>query len=291
MRDQPDFNVAVISVPGDYAALAAVQALSADLHVLLFSDNVPVAKEIALKDHALSRSRLLMGPGAGTAMLGGVGLGFANVVRPGPVGIVAAAGTGAQEAMSLLDRWGVGVSQVIGVGGRDVSGEVGGGCLKAAVRALRDDPATEVILFVSKPPAPMSPPRSSRPPAHTAGRRPNRAGPGLPGPTRRRPCRHPRVRGGGHTGGVRHARADTTTTEGPSVEQVCSRLAPDRRLVRGLFSGGTLCYESLVVLGRTIGEVHSNTPINKAWAMPAPEGSHRAWTSARRSTPAAARTR
>ena len=67
---------------------------------------------------------------------------------------------------------------------------------------------------------------------------------------------------------------DTTTTEGPSVEQVCSRLAPDRRRVRGLFSGGTLCYESLVVLGRTIGEVHSNTPINKAWAMPAPEGSH-----------------
>ena len=78
VRDQPDSNVAVISVPGDYAALAAVQALSADLHVLLFSDNVPVAKEIALKDHALSRGRLLMGPGAGTAMLGGVGLGFAR---------------------------------------------------------------------------------------------------------------------------------------------------------------------------------------------------------------------
>ena len=275
VRDQPDFNVAVISVPGDYAALAAVQALSADLHVLLFSDNVPVAKEIALKDHALSRGRLLMGPGAGTAMLGGVGLGFANVVRPGPVGIVAAAGTGAQEAMSLLDRWGVGVSQVIGVGGRDVSGEVGGRMSKAAVRALRDDPATEVILFVSTPPAP----EVAAEVLATAGDTPLVAAligldPGFPAP--------PGVvladtleSGVVATLGAFGMHApDTTTTEGPSVEQVCSRLAPDRRLVRGLFSGGTLCYESLVVLGRTIGEVHSNTPINKAWAMPAPEGSH-----------------
>lgn len=126
MRAQPASNVAVISVPGDYAALAAYQALSADLHVLLFSDNVSVDKEVALKDHALSRGRLLMGPGAGTAVLGGVGLGFANVVTPGPVGVVAAAGTGAQEVMTLLDRWGVGVSHVIGVGGRDLSADVGG---------------------------------------------------------------------------------------------------------------------------------------------------------------------
>ena len=83
---QDDSNVAVISVPGDYAALAAYEALSSDLHVLLFSDNVPLDKEIALKDYALDRGRLLMGPGAGTAMLGGTGLGFANVVRPGRAG-------------------------------------------------------------------------------------------------------------------------------------------------------------------------------------------------------------
>ena len=106
LRGQPESNVAVVSVPGDYAALAAYQALSSDLHVLLFSDNVPLPKEIALKDYALSRGRLVMGPGAGTAVLGATGLGFANAVRPGPVGVVAAAGTGAQEAMALLDRWG-----------------------------------------------------------------------------------------------------------------------------------------------------------------------------------------
>ena len=144
--------MAVVSVPGPYAAIAAHSALTAGLHVLLFSDNVPVSDEVALKRRASGLGRLVMGPGAGTAMLGGVGLGFANAVGSGPVGVVAAAGTGAQEVMTLLDRWGIGVSQVIGVGGRDLSAEVGGLMARDAVRALDADPGTEVILLVSKPP-------------------------------------------------------------------------------------------------------------------------------------------
>jgi FdrA protein len=275
VRAQPESNVAVISVPGDYAALAAYQALSADLHVLLFSDNVPVGKEVALKDHALSRGRLLMGPGAGTAMLGGVGLGFANVVRPGPVGVVAAAGTGAQEAMALLDRWGVGVSQVIGVGGRDLSAEVGGRMARAAVSALREDPATEVILFVSKPPSP----EVAATALASAGDTPLVAA--LIGLDPQFPAPAGVVLAGTLESGVTETLGvlgvdapDTTATLGPSLAQVRSRLAPGRRLIRGLFSGGTLCYESLVILGRTVGEVHSNTPINKAWGMPAPTDSH-----------------
>ena len=149
----PQANVAVISVPGPYAAMAAHAALTAGLHVLLFSDNVPLAAEVELKTRASRLGRLVMGPGAGTAVLGGTGLGFANAVGAGPVGIVAAAGTGAQEAMTLLDRWGIGVSQVIGVGGRDLSADVGGLMARDAVAALDADPATEVILLVSKPPA------------------------------------------------------------------------------------------------------------------------------------------
>ena len=150
----PEANVAVVSVPGPYAAIAAHSALSAGLHVLLFSDNVPLASEVELKDRARRLGLLLMGPGAGTAVLAGVGLGFANAVVPGPVGVVAAAGTGAQEVMCLLDRWGIGVSQVIGVGGRDLSAAVGGLMACEAVRALDADPGTEVILLVSKPPDP-----------------------------------------------------------------------------------------------------------------------------------------
>jgi len=272
---EPDSNVAVISVPGDYAALAAYQALSEGLHVLLFSDNVPPEKEIALKDFALSRGRLMMGPGAGTAMLAGTGLGFANAVRPGRVGIVAAAGTGAQEAMSLLDRWGVGTSQVIGLGGRDLSAAVGGRMAIAAIAALREDPGTDVILLVSKPPSPDV----AAAVLTTAGETPLvaafigldmrfRAPPGVV------------VADTLEAGVVATLRVlgrsapDTTQTHGPSVEQARLRMSPRRSLVRGLFSGGTLCYESLVVLSRCLGEVRSNTPINQEWGLPAPHGSH-----------------
>ncbi len=152
----PGANVAIVSVPGPFAALEAHKALRAGLDVLLFSDNVSLDEEIELKEHAAEAGRLVMGPGAGTAALGGCGLGFSNVVRRGRVGVVAAAGTGAQEAMSLLDRWGEGVTQVIGVGGRDLSSEVGGRMAALAVRALDRDPATELILLVSKPPSPVA---------------------------------------------------------------------------------------------------------------------------------------
>lgn len=274
MVAQPESNVAVISVPGDYAALAAYQALSADLHVLLFSDNVPLEKEVALKDHALSRGRLMMGPGAGTALLGGVGLGFANAVKPGPVGVVAAAGTGAQEAMALLDRWGVGVSHVIGVGGRDLSSKVGGRMARLAIRALREDPATKVILFVSKPPAP----EVAATVLATGGETPLVAAligldPEFPTPAGVVMADTLESGVTATLGVLGLTTPDTTASMGPSVDEVLSRMAPGRRLIRGLFSGGTLCYESLVLLGRTVGEVHSNTPINKAWGLPAPAGS------------------
>jgi FdrA protein len=275
LSSQPESNVAVISVPGDYAALAAYQALSSGLHVLLFSDNVPLDKEIALKDHALSRGRLVMGPGAGTAMLGGTGLGFANAVSPGRVGVVAAAGTGAQEVMALLDRWGAGVSSVIGVGGRDMSADVGGRMTGAALRSLREHADTDVILFVSKPPSAEVATKVLTAAGDTAlvaaliGLEAGfRAPPGIV-------LADTLESGVQATLGLLGMSApDTTRTLGPSVRDSRRRLAPERSLVRGLFSGGTLCYESLVILGRTVGEVRSNTPINPEWGLPAPEHSH-----------------
>jgi FdrA protein len=146
-------NVALISLPGEYAVLEAHRALTAGMHVFLFSDHVSAADEVELKRRAVDRGLLVMGPGCGTAMLGDVGLGFANVVRSGSVGIVAAAGTGAQEAAILLDGAGVGVSQIIGVGGRDLSADVGGIMFAEAMRMLAADDATETLLLVSKPPS------------------------------------------------------------------------------------------------------------------------------------------
>ena len=153
MKADPGANVAVISVAGRYAADEAWEALHSGLHVLLFSDNVSLEDEIALKQYAAEHGLLLMGPGAGTAILNGVALGFANVLPPGPVGIVSAAGTGLQEVSTLLAKHGVGITQGIGTGGRDLKEEVGGMMMLAGLQALQADPATQVIVLVSKPPA------------------------------------------------------------------------------------------------------------------------------------------
>jgi FdrA protein len=270
-----DANVAIVSVPGPFAALEAHDALAAGLDVLLFSDNVSVDEEIALKDHAARAGRLVMGPGAGTAILGGCGLGFANSVAPGRVGVVAAAGTGAQEVMVLLDQWGEGVSHVIGVGGRDLSAAVGGRSARRAIQAIENDPGTDVVLLVSKPPSPDV----AAAVVSAAATKPLVAAlVGLtPGTT------------------VDGAAAVSSTLEGGvarvvelrggrppsdwsawrrSVERSVEGLSPDRVAVRGLFSGGTLCYEALTLLQPLIGPVWSNTPLDEHHRVPAPDGAH-----------------
>src|SRR4051812_37161581 len=147
-------NVALVSVPGEYAGLEAHRALSRGLHVFLFSDHVSVADEVALKRRGRDRGLLVMGPGCGTAMLAGVGLGFCNVVPSGPVGIVAAAGTGAQEVACLVAAAGGGVSQIVGVGGRGLSGGGGGGAVRPAPAPLGGGGPAQTGPPPSTPPAP-----------------------------------------------------------------------------------------------------------------------------------------
>src|SRR4029079_1942676 len=140
-----DASLALISTPGRVACIAARDALAAGASVLLFSDNVPVEQEVRLKEAAAERGLIVMGPDCGTAVVGGVGLGFANVVRPGPVGIVAASGTGAQQVMSLLDAADVGVSHCLGVGGRDLGEAVGGRSTHARLGGLVHHPRTTLL--------------------------------------------------------------------------------------------------------------------------------------------------
>jgi FdrA protein len=271
----PAANVAVVSVPGPYAAIAAHSALSAGLHVLLFSDNVGVAEEVELKERASRLGRLVMGPGAGTAVLGGVGLGFANAVGRGPAGVVAAAGTGAQEVMTLLARWGVGLSHVIGVGGRDLSGEVGGRMARDAVAALDADPATEVILLVSKPPdaavARSVISASSHTPVVAAClgmTAPDGRLAGAPLATTLEQgallaCRQ-----------LGRQPPDLAADADEAVARAAARIGRGRTVVRGFFTGGTLCYEAQVVLGQLLGPVHSNIPLRPDLGLPAPPGAH-----------------
>lgn len=144
-------NLAEVSVPGEHAAWVCWDALAQGLNVFCFSDNVSLADEVRLKDEALRRGLLFMGPDCGTAILDGVGLGFSNAVPRGRVGVVGASGTGIQQLTCLLAHQGVGTSHAIGVGGRDLSPEVGGRMTREAIRRLEDDPDTEVIVVVSKP--------------------------------------------------------------------------------------------------------------------------------------------
>ena len=154
LRAMPEANLVSLSIPGAYVKGEALAALRRNLHLFIFSDNVPVEDEIEIKREAARRNRLCMGPDQGTAYLGGVGLGFANVVSRGRIGCVAASGTGLQAVASRLDALGEGISHAIGVGGRDLSEAVDGVATMQALDALAADPSTQAIILISKPPHP-----------------------------------------------------------------------------------------------------------------------------------------
>lgn len=270
---QPDANVAVISVAGRYAADEAWEALRRGLHVLLFSDHVPLEDEIALKKYARDHGLLLMGPGAGTAIINQTALGFANVVPAGSIGIVSAAGTGLQEVSSLIARHGAGISQGIGVGGRDLSREVGGIMMLEALKALQRDAATEVILLVSKPPAAEvaqevlgTVSKGGKPTVicflgGDLGSLKGSAG-AIPARTLQEgallalDAAHIKI---GDVKAILRAEHDRLREQAKAER---ARLVSGQRYVRGLFSGGTLCYEAQVVWkDMHIHPVHSNAPL------------------------------
>ena len=247
-------NLSLVSVPGPHAFSEAMDALDAGLNVMLFSDNVPVEQEIRLKDEGAKRGLLVMGPDCGTAAVSGVGLGFANTVRPGPVGIVAASGTGAQQLMCLLDAAGVGVSHCLGVGGRDLSAAVGGRATRQALAMLAEDPATELVIVVSKPPA-----------KEVADEITAYAG-GLTTPVQLA------FLGAGQPDLTAAARRAVETVAGtwPQLQTWTPTPAPAAGAgsLRGLFAGGTLCDEAMVIAAQELGPIRSNIPLQPDWALP-----------------------
>ncbi|HEY5637391.1 MAG TPA: acyl-CoA synthetase FdrA [Burkholderiales bacterium] len=254
----PQANLALISVPGEFAAREARRALERGLHVMIFSDNVPVAEEVALKRFAVSRGLLAMGPDCGTALIGGVPLAFANAVPRGAVGLISASGTGLQEVSCLLARAGHGVSHGIGVGGRDLSLEVDGLMTFAAFDALERDPATKRIILISKPPA-------AAVAAKVIVRAARCAKPvvlcllGAPA------AKLPR--------GVRMARTlEEAALGAAAISRTPKTATPRSGWIRGLFSGGTLAAEAQVVLMDAGVAVRSNAPVPGATACAAARG-------------------
>lgn len=151
----PEANLCIISLPGEYALTEAKNALEKGLNLFIFSD-MPEDQELEIKQMAHARGLFVMGPGAGTAVINNISLGLMSKVRPGKVGIVAASGSGLQEVAVLVHNYGAGISQAIGTGGRDLSEKVGGIMFLQGIDYLADDPETNVIVLISKPPHPAT---------------------------------------------------------------------------------------------------------------------------------------
>jgi FdrA protein len=262
----PGANLALISVPGAFAASEARKAMGRGLNILMFSDNVPVEEEVELKNEARERGLLMMGPDCGTAIINGVPLGFANAVPRGDIGIVGASGTGIQEVSCLLANNGGGISHAIGTGGRDLKSEVGGITTLMAIDLLDADPRTKHIVVISKPPA--------KEVAKAVLERVAKS---------KKPFTVCFIGGMDITP---PAGATLVPTLKAAAEHALGlKLAPAHggavpqkkrqgKLVRGLFAGGTLCAEAQVVLRDAGLSVSSNTPIPGATNLGATSGAH-----------------
>ncbi len=297
----PEANLAVISVPGAFAAREARLALERGQHVMLFSDNVTLDDEVALKKLAVSKGLLLMGPDCGTAIVNGKPLCFANEVRRGGVGIVAAAGTGLQEVSVLIDRYGAGISQAIGTGGRDLKNPaVGGMTALLAIEALAADSMTTVITVVSKPPVPEVAEKvaarlkaSGKPAVAFFLGLERKADDGkllyaanleeaarlsallalgtAPGPARKQ-VEELMSRDSVEAALFPGKNAATTDLRAAAAEEA-KLLSTGQKYLRGLFTGGTLCDEALFLAHEALGRVYSNNHTNKEYVLQDPKKS------------------
>lgn len=258
----------LVSVPGRYAAGVARQALRLEKNVFLYSDNVPPEEEINLKRTASEKGLLVMGPDCGTAIVNGVGLGFANGVRRGSIGLVAASGTGLQQVTVRIHQLGGGITHALGTGGRDLSEAVGAVTARQGLDLLSRDPETHVIALISKPPSPQVADELLRiarstakpvvvdfigysPPARQVGN--------LTFATTLDEAAELAV-------GLAADTAETATpapTQDLDTRAHLGRFAAGQRYLRGLFSGGTLAYEALLLLQGYVPVVYSNAPLDK----------------------------
>ena len=253
-------NFAIFSIPGQFAKLDVINALEKELNVMLFSDNVSLEDEILLKKLAVKKNLLMMGPDCGTSIINGVPLAFANVISRGNIGIVGASGTGIQEITCLIDRFGAGISHAIGVGGRDLKKGVDGMMMSLSIRKLAQDRKTKSLLLISKP----GDPAVMRRVMNEAGKT------GLPtvacflGKGKSLPVR----RGVKVVSTLEDAvytatkRKKTKVNVSPELEEKVKLQSAKRKYLKGLYSGGTLCYEALLLFDGVL-DVHSNIAIEK----------------------------
>jgi succinyl-CoA synthetase alpha subunit len=277
---KPDANLVAISVPGEYAAREARKALESGLNVFLFSDNVSIDDELDLKKSAVKKNLLLMGPDCGSSLIGGVGIGFANVVRKGSIGVISASGSGLQEFTCQVHNAGFGISHAIGTGSHDLSDKIGGLTTLTALDALEADPQTTVITLLSKPPGAKTIAKLSE---------------------RLKNCKKPvvgcflgiknEIEGGTSFQCARliddavqlsitqiddksfSSQVQFTVQELELMNRQMASWSTQQKYMRGLFAGGTFCYQSQQIFRDAGIPVYSNVPLDPKYKLADPDQS------------------
>jgi FdrA protein len=268
----PEAQWVLISVPGRYAAGVARQALRLGKHVFLYSDNVSLDDEIDLKQMAAKKGLLVMGPDCGTAIVNGVGLGFANRVRRGPIGLVAASGTGLQQVSARIHQLGSGITHALGTGGRDLSEGVGAVTACQGLDLLSRDPETRAIVLISKPPSPRIADELLRV-ARSAGKPVVVDFIGYSHQARHSDSLYSPEENlwfattFDETAELAVGLVTSTPSPEPAPDLNLDRFAAGQRYLRGLFSGGSLAYEALLILQDYLPAVYSNAPLNKDYRL------------------------
>jgi FdrA protein len=263
----PEARWVLVSAPGRYAAGVARQALGLNQNVFLYSDNVSLEDEVALKQTAAAKGLLVMGPDCGTAIVNGVGLGFANKVRRGVIGLVAASGTGLQQVSARIHQLGGGITHALGTGGRDLSETVGAVTARQGLDLLSHDPETKVIVLVSKPPSPAVADELLKA-ARTANKPVVVDFIGY-APSARQVDNLRFAATFDETAELAVQMTQDAGRRTPSLQVAdLKRFAAGQRYLRGLFSGGTLAYEALLILQDYAPVVYSNAPLNKEYRLP-----------------------
>jgi succinyl-CoA synthetase alpha subunit len=280
LAQKPDANLVVISVPGEYAAREARKAMESGLNVFLFSDNVSIEDELDLKKFAAKKNLLVMGPDCGSSLIDGVGIGFANVVRKGSIGVISASGSGLQEFTCQVHNAGFGISHAIGTGGHDLSDKIGGLTTLTALDALEADPHTKVITLLSKPPGAKTIAKLSE---------------------RLKNCKKPvvgcflgmkdEIEGGPTFQGARliddavrlsiaqiddksfSSQIQFTQQELEWMSKEVASWSTQQKYIRGLFAGGTFCYQSQQIFREADVPVYSNVPLDLKYKLVDPDHS------------------
>ena len=253
VRQLPEAGWVLVSVPGRYAAGVAREALALDKHVFLYSDNVSLEDEVALKKTAREKGLLVMGPDCGTAIVNGIGLGFANRVRRGPIGLIGASGTGLQAVTTHIHNLGGGISHAIGTGGRDLKTEVGAITAHQAMDLLARDAETKVIVIISKPPSPEVATQILSA-AQSIGKPIIVDFIGYPVPAHKLGNLHFAI-------SLNEAAELAVNLSQDIAEGFVLQNKENIGFLRGLFSGGTLAYEAMFSLQATLSPLYSNAPI------------------------------